>query len=730
MPTKTLRIGGIPFRTIDHDDGTSTIKTGGGENLTTKFREAFEAYTPDQRWAESIAAGDIISLEGNAAAASYLTISKSPLLIGMTSLTSKSGFQMPFEAAFGLHMSQRTLGQEFAVELVTDEAPLPDPADLAINAISQAASVLSVTTAGAHNLRPGMRIGIRDVTDSRMNYPALVVASIIPPNQFTATAGPGGTIPSITAGPFASGAVFQRSALGLAPNGTSMIMENATATNASFYIRGEAGDALPSGTIIGNHAQTILSTVSVQAINAAFTYAFQPTNEFRLTQFIDGVQWSDCPVDTLQPSNNRVKRTQTVGDIAHDYFVRIRAANNYSLSRPVAQIVSAVKTGATTATITTDVAHGLNIADQIVIYGIRDQTATAFPNLLTATAIASIVDATTFTVIIGTAATVTSYGGYVARINGGNLMSSLGANAVVVQSIARTNNLLTVNGSGSWAGLQIGDMVNLVGVRDAVAGLSLGIDGAYRVANIVTTVLTLEQINPTVSPGGIDIGLTNCGGALIKRTCLRISYVRAIDFTRQRVEMLARPIGDESAAAPVRIQNTPAVTIGSGTITTVSTVSALTGGGAAEDAAAGLNPLVTGGVVRTATTPTTLVAGDAVRDTHASSGAKVTKPYAVPEAGWNASLALTTTTAQALAVAAGAGLKRHITAAQVINTGTAVDLIILDGATERWRLPLPQNVPVPLEFPTELLTTVNTALNANLSAVGTVRINAQGYTSA
>jgi hypothetical protein len=699
-------------------------------NILAKFREAFETYTPGQRWTETVAEGDIISLEGNSAAASYLTISKSPLLTGVTTLASIPTFGMPFEAAFGLHMSQRTLGQEFAIELVSDEAPFTPPADLVISAIQQAASVLTVTTTLPHDLKPGMRIGINNCADSRLNYPSLVVASIPAPNQFTATAGPGGTIPSVTAGPFATGYVFQRSALGYATNGSSMIMENATATNASFYVRAEAGDALPSGTVLGNHAVTILSTASVQAVNTAFAYAFQPTNEFRLSQFIDGVQWSDVPVDSLVASNNRYKRTQTVPDTTHDYRVRIRATNNASLSRPVAQIVTAVKTGTTTATITTDVAHGLTVADLITIYGIRAQGATEFPNLLVATAVASVVNATQFTVVIGTAGTVTSFGGYVARVNGGNLPSAIGANASVVQSLSRTGNVLTVNANVAWSGLLIGDMVNLVGVRNAVDGLTLGVDGAYRVANIVTTVLTLEQINPTVSPGGVDIVLTNCGGALIKRTCLRISYVRALDFERQRVEMLPRPTGDISASASVNVQNIPQVALApTQTLTTVTTVGALVGGGAAEDAAAGTNPVVTGGVVRTAVSPTTLVAGDAVRDTHAASGAKVNKPYAVPEAGWNASVALTNTTAVALQIAGGAGLRRYITSMQAVNTGTAVDLIILDGGTERWRLTLPQNVPVSIEFPTEIVTTAATALNVNLSAAGTVRVNAQGYTA-
>jgi hypothetical protein len=111
-------------------------------------------------------------------------------------------------------------------------------------------------------------------------------------------------------------------------------------------------------------------------------------------------------------------------------------------------------------------------------------------------------------------------------------------------------------------------------------------------------------------------------------------------------------------------------------------------------------------------------------------GALVTKPFAIPEQTWNANVSLTTTTAVALSAAAGAGLKRHITGLQAINTGAStVDLILLDGATERWRLPLPVNVPVSVVFNTELLTTANAALNANLSATGTVRINAQGYTA-
>jgi len=646
-------------------------------NITSKFREAFESYDPvNGRWTQSLSPGDIISLEGNAAAASYLAISKDPLSAGVTTITSRATFGMPFEFASGMHLSQRTLGQEFSVELVSDETPLPAPADLAISAIQQTTTTLTVTTTLPHNLRPGMRIGIRDCADSRFNYPALVVASIPTTTQFTVTAGPGGTIPSVTAGPFATGFVFQRSALGLAPNGTSMIFENATATNASFYIRSETGDALPSGTIIGNHAITTLSTASVQAINAAFSYAFTPTAEFRLSQFIDGVQWSDAAVDAITASNNRVRRNTVVPDTAHDYRFRVRATNNASTTRPVAQIVQAVKTGTTTATITTDVPHGLTTTDLVVVYGIRDQGAAAFPNLVTATAVASTPTDTTFTIVIGTASTVTSYGGYVARVNGGVLMSAIGTLAQVVQSVSRTANMLTVIGSATWAGAVIGDMVNLVGCRDNVNGASLDIDGAYRVANIATTTLTLEPVanawtsagQGTVSPTGADILSTNCGGAIIKRTCLRLSYVRILDFERQRVELLPRPAGDISSAAPVAISNVPAVTVSSGTVTTVSTVTsvtALAGGQAAHDAVIAGAPLRTAG--RAVTTNYAAVAtGDVADHITTLVGAAIVKPYSIPEGDWQYAAPVgglaNSATAVTVRGAGAAGIRNYVTA--------------------------------------------------------------------
>jgi hypothetical protein len=669
-------------RLVDQGDGThAPVVHAVAQNITGKFRDAFEVYDPlsGGRWAESKAAGDLIFVDGNAAAASYLVISKNPLVAGTESAIETVGmYGMPIELAFGASMSQRTLGQEFAVELVSVEPPLPNVSDLAISAISQTTTVLTVDTVLAHGLTPGKSIGIIGCSDSRANYPSLVVATIPSPTQFTATAGPGGTIPSlsITNPAGAKGSVYVRERFGRAVNGASQIFENATATNASMYIRSESGDALPSGTIAGSHAVTVGTTAPVQLVNAPFTYAFAPTTEFRINVQADRTQWYDSAVDAVAQTASRLLRTQVCPDPEHEYKLRLRATNNKGLTVPVAQIVSAVKTASTTATITTATPHGLTTADVVVVYGIRAQGAAEFPNLLTATAVASVVDATNFTIVIGTSGTITSYGGYVARVNGGNLMSALGGNAVVAQSavlstLSDGTRQLVLTGNTNWAGLTIGDMVELVGVRDNVAGVSLGVDGPWKVANSVTTALTLVLpfANQRTIPA--NFGSTNCGGGVIKRTCLRLSFVRLFDYERQRVELLARPSGDISSAAPVAVQNTPAVTLTSTTIA----------GTAAVDAAIG-NPVTAGLRASNANITAMSAAGDNVGWLGTMIGAGVVRPYSLPEADWITPAPIggivNTTTPFQVRESAGAGIRNYVTAIDLVSEAltNATDLRI------------------------------------------------------
>jgi hypothetical protein len=89
----------------------------------------------------------------------------------------------------------------------------------------------------------GKSFGVFGCSNTLVNYPSLVVASVPGPNQITATAGPGGTIPSqtVTNPAGAKGSIYFRERFGRARNGVSQIFESATVTNSSLYVRSESG---------------------------------------------------------------------------------------------------------------------------------------------------------------------------------------------------------------------------------------------------------------------------------------------------------------------------------------------------------------------------------------------------------------------------------------------------------------------------------------------------------
>lgn len=519
------------------------------ENITGKFRESFENFTPGVNWNLTTGSGDIVQTDGNAVSASYLVISKNPLTPNTeTVLTYTGSFPMPIEAAVGLSMSQRVLGQELSMELVSTETPLTPIADINISSISQTTTTLTVNTATAHGLVPGKRIGIFGCADSRLNYPSLVVATTPSATQFTVTAGPGGTIPSATLSGGAQGYVYFRPALGYAQNGISEIFENATATNASVYTRSAAGDALPSGTAGGNQSLTVSTTASVQSILSAYTYSFLPSSEYRMNLQADRCQAYDVGVDSTSTTSNRQLRTQVVPDPTKEYTLRFRMTNVDSLTVPTAKIVSAVKSGSSTATITTATAHGLATSDYVVIYGIRDTT--NFPAVTTQTVVASVISATQFTIVIGSSATATSYGGMVARVQGANLPANFNqGSSGSVQSAQGTNGELTLIASNGYTSFTVGDYVNLYGLRDNNTGADLGLDGTYKCVDIVSNNARFIAIGST--PTVPTLGLTGCGGVVIKRTDARISFVRIFEYVRERVEVMPRPSSDASAAVTI-----------------------------------------------------------------------------------------------------------------------------------------------------------------------------------
>ena len=273
-----------------------------------------------------------------------------------------------------------------------------------------------------------------------------------------------------------------------------------------------------------------------------------PTTQYELVQQLESCEWIDAAVDTSSGLfSTRSKRTQVVPDPTKTYRLRFRHTNSPSLARPVAAIVAAAKTGTTTATVTTDCPHGLTTGETVTLYGVRDTT--NFANLAAATTV-TVVDATHFTVTWGSAVTATAYGGVVCRAGGGQVQAGV---ATQVAQSASTNaaGILTLVGSAAWSGSVIGDTVSLYGLRSAADGSSLGLDGAWRVRDGVgTTALVLEPIGSTAVEA--NLVSTNCGGAVIKRTDLRIHFVRVAEINRLVTESIGgMNRAGNAAAAPV-----------------------------------------------------------------------------------------------------------------------------------------------------------------------------------
>jgi S-adenosylmethionine/arginine decarboxylase-like enzyme len=138
-----------------------------------------------------------------------------------------------------------------------------------------------------------------------------------------------------------------------------------------------------------------------------------------------------------------------------------------------------------------------------------------------------------------------------------------------------------------------------------------------------------------------------------------------------------------------------------------------------------------GGFVRTTNGLTTLVANDMAKLTMTTGAALVQKPYSVPDADWQYSGTLTTTSAAAAKAAGAASIRNYVTAFQYQNiSATATTVIILDGATAIHTLYAPANMTAPavMDFPTPLRGTAATALNVNCgTTAANVLVNLQGY---
>lgn len=495
---------------------------------------------------------------GNATGSGYIRINLDETIADSElELISKASFKLPSRFGFAFSHSQKVIGQEFEYSFVSCNAngqieTIPQPADLTISGtVSVTSNVATINFATAHGLVGDDRVILVNNADPRINVGPVLV-TVVTSTQITVPL-------TIANGTYTAGGVvrvanFDQNAL----NSVGFCTETATATNARWFTR-------RNGATVRHVNATIATSVGVQSTANPYSDGWNAGGEHELAIGFDQVNYNSKAPSALTAPSGSLKWTEGLPDTEKHYKLRIRSKNLANIARPIAKITAIAKTGTTTATVTTNVAHGLSTNSWVQIYGVRDQT--NFPNLTATTQVASIVSPTQFTIVIGSASTTSSAGGSVILNNGGILATGLGFQALAVQSIVRTNNIMTITVNTTATGALPGEIFNLHGCDATSMGLY---DGTYKILRMTGSTYEVESIGP-------DFVSVNGGGNFFKSTCNRIHFVRELEYPRNVIEIANQNgVVDAAKALPVAIANTPAITISSGTVTTVSTVTAVT----------------------------------------------------------------------------------------------------------------------------------------------------------
>lgn len=304
-------------------------------------------------------------------------------------------------------------------------------------------------------------------------------------------------------------------------------------------------------------------------------------------------------------------------------------------------------------------------------------------------------------------------------------------------------------------------------------GSSLTVDGAVTVSGTVTADTELpaaaaladaagNPTTPTVGAGvlvwngtgwdrargdianGIDVDVTRVQGTVTVAGTVTANLAAGTNNIGD-VDVLSLPalpagtnaIGKLAANSGVDIGDVDVTSLPTlANVTTVATLTALTGGGVAHDAADSGNPVKVG--TKSGTADQAAVANADRSDLRSDTlGHLVTRPYALHEnLVSGATSAITTTTSTQVIAAAGAGVRNYITTLLVTNSHADVGTLITitdgsGGAVLFAGYAAPVGGGFALTFPTPLRGSANTAIHAVAGTTGAnVYVSAAGYKAA
>ena len=261
-------------------------------------------------------------------------------------------------------------------------------------------------------------------------------------------------------------------------------------------------------------------------------------------------------------------------------------------------------------------------------------------------------------------------------------------------------NSIVVQMTGSWAGTQTFEISNDSTTWSPVAG--------WAVAGGATPITTTTANGHWVFP---------CVGRYFRVRFSTYSSGNAVAIGVLKNQPAFFPASSPNIAANSSININQ---IGAGAIV-------------AEDSASTANPLIIGGVVRTALPAATVVAGDAVRSTFSRSGQLVFKQFAPGDLDFVVNTTVTTATQTAIRAAQGTDIRQNVTQITYQNTNaTATTLTIQDASTTLIAISVPASMTLAqqLTFPTPLRGTANAALNYTAgTTAASILLNVTGFNS-
>ena len=604
---------GVTKRWKDMGDGTHAEVVASSETISQALpdRETPQEIVADWGGFASVntAGGDFVTSVSGVNGQLIMAMSGSPLTPGESSVINyAAGVMQPCALEFAWSFVRTGISFATVVLFANDPVAGPDPVPQPINILSCYQS--SAVQGAAYNATAGTTmtivlesalpsvganaavflgdwVNITGLLDNRLCYQNACI-SYISPDRKTITVGfsdevalPSLAVPTITPTLGTAKVNFYNNLAG-ARNAFGLRFTGVTATSAAVVSIFGGDDNQVSGTLTGDHRVAIASTAPTYVAGGSWgQYEIKATSRYMLecapsaSVLMDKAEHINSFWTPRETARMSVKPSRNA-----TLYPRFRLYMPVNISRPVAKIIKAEKlTASTTATIYTDAPHGLVTGNWVTLKGIRDTTVFA---AITVPVQVTVVNATTFTAVIGTAAIATSYGGFVCIANGGK--DQPGIIAQVVQSVqsiqANGETWLQVTGSGTWAGVAQGDYINMHGVRDAATGADLLIDGAWEVAHLATSTMVVRPIydiaGARISPNVGALGLTNAGGAVILRPTMRSHNLSVTSWGESRVQIDGQGTARADKALPTYSIG-GYLTAGQGTAANISATSGLGG---------------------------------------------------------------------------------------------------------------------------------------------------------